>query len=230
MDRKNLIYAIAVLLTGFVWESCGEDYPSYDKELASVRFIYNHAGEDSVIYSFALHPGIQEDTVSMPLQIIGMTSPEEREVGVEVNEEQTTAQENENFVIQKCSIAGNQVRGTLKVMVRKAGNLQAQDRVVVVNLVNNEKFIKGPVNESVYRIVLTERMTKPADWPGSLGIYSRVKHEFVIKVTGKGTDYKAWTSQEQTYYLGLLNTALYEYNKEHPGNPLTDENGLLVTF
>ena len=57
-----------------------------------------------------------------------------------------------------------------------------------------------------------------------------MKHQFVIKVTGIATDYNKWNNSDRIYYTGILVKALYEYNKEHPGEPLKDENGLLVTF
>ena len=85
-----------------------------------------------------------------------------------------------------------------------------------------------PVNENTYKIVLTNHLTEPAGWP--FGEYSRIKHQFVIQTLGIATDYDKWSTSETIYYTGIMINALYEYNKAHPGEPLTDENGLVVTF
>ena len=228
MKGKNLIYLVITLLATTFFGSCSEDYMQYDQNLSSIRFVYNKGGEDSLTYSFALHPGVTEDVVSIPLQIIGMTAPEAREVKVLVDSKHTTAKEDVNFTIPKCEIEANSVSGNMKVIVKKSADLETRDVVIALNLAANENFVEAPINQSSFRIVLTGRMTKPSDWP--FGDYSRVKHEFVIKVTNKGTNYKEWSQQELIYYTGELNKALYEYNSQHPGEPLTDENGLLVTF
>jgi ABC-type oligopeptide transport system substrate-binding subunit len=53
------------------------------------------------------------------------------------------------------------------------------------------------------------------------------------KLDGKGLEAKniaTYTGSDRIYYTNVLVDALYQYNKQHPGEPLKDENGLLVTF
>ena len=97
-----------------------------------------------------------------------------------------------------------------------------------VRLGHNDYFAAAPIGENTYRIVLTNRLTNPKGWP--FGEYSRVKHQFVIQILGIATDYDKWTRGEQIHNTSIMVDALYKYNKAHPGNPLTDENGLLVSF
>ena len=119
-------------------------------------------------------------------------------------------------------------KGILKVKVKKTPELENHNLVATFRLCGNENFAAAPVNENTYKIVLTNHLTEPAGWP--FGEYSRIKHQFVIQTLGIATDYDKWSTSESIYYTGIMVNALYEYNKAHPGEPLTDENGLVVTF
>ncbi|MBA6152046.1 DUF4843 domain-containing protein [Gelidibacter maritimus] len=226
MKQINKIFGVLLLLIAL--SGCNNKYLEYDESLSTVRFIYNIAEQDSVTYSFALHPGVSEDVIDIPIQLIGLTSPVDREVGVEIDKEKTTAKENDNFIIGQSVIQADSITGKLRVNVKKTSNLEDESLVIAFKLSENANFASSPIDKSTYKIILTSKLIEPSDWP--FNEYSRVKHEFVIKVTGKGTNYSEWNAQELIYYIGELNKALYEYNKEHPGDFLTDENGLLVTF
>lgn len=228
MRLKN--YIAIVLLGGVIHLGCTKDYLIFDKEIASLRFIYNQSEQDSITYSFALFPDKNQDTVSLPLQIIGLTSDQEREVKVDFDPVATTAIVNTNFEIQPCFIPKNSVKGSLKVVIKRTPDLETKNAIISIVLKENKHFLDPPVNESKYNIILSGALAKPSDWPHEFHPYSKTKHEFVIKITNKGADYSSWSEQELIYYMGLLNKALYEYNKNNPGNPLTDENGLQVTF
>lgn len=226
---KHIIYSLYFVLIIMMGTSCQkDDYLQYDSNYASLRFIYSVSGNDSIIYSFALHPDSEEGIVEVPFRLIGVASSVNRVVGVEIMPSVTTAKENDNFVVESCELPANAIEGTLKVLVKKTDNLDTKDLSVVLRLCENKNFAAAPIGEDTYKIVLTNQLTEPTGWP--FGEYSRVKHQFVIKVTGVATDYNKWNTSDRIYYTSVLVNALYEYNKEHPGEPLTDENGLLVTF
>ena len=205
-----------------------DDYLEYNPNYASLRFVYSASGNDSIVYSFALHPDMEEDVVEIPFKLVGLVSAINREVKAEVVSTETTAKENEHFVIESCELPAEAMNGALKVRVKKTDELDTRNLYVVLRLCGNNHFVAAPINEDTYKIVLTNQLTEPTGWP--FGEYSRVKHQFVIKVTGVATDYNKWNLSDRIYYTGMLVDALYEYNKQHPGNPLKDENGLLVTF
>lgn len=224
---KRFGYTTGLLLLLMV--SCTQTgYLRYDTDVASLRFIYSPAGKDSTIYSFGLHPGIEEDIVEVPFKLIGVSSSGARDVAVEVVKEKTTATENNDFVIEPCRLPADAITGSVKIKVRKNANSDAERRVVTLHLCGNNYFSEAPVNESMFRIVVTNELAEPVGW--IFNEYSRVKHEFVILHTGVTTNYDQWSTSEQIYWKGVLIKALYEYNKAHPGEPLTDENGLVVTF
>lgn len=232
MKKLNVTYGLngaSVILILIVLSlcNCTTEYEEYDAKLASVCFIYSGAA-DSITYSFRLHPETTEGTIEIPFRLMGYAVSHDRKVKVESVLDETSAVEGKDFVMEESILAADSIHGKIKVKVMKSDKLDQQDLMLTIRLRKNEDFDEPPINESTFRIVITNKLTKPDKWP--FNEYSRVKHEFVIKVTGIGTGYDKWSGQEIVYWTGILTKALYEYNKLHPGNPLTDENGLLVTF
>lgn len=227
---KTHIYSLLLLvLIAVSAGSCRkDDYVQYDAGYASLRFVYTAYGNDSIVYSFALHPDEEDGIVEIPFKLIGLVSGQVRGVKVEVVKEGTTAKENDNFVIESSELPADSIKSTLKVRVKKTPDLDIRDLSVVFRLSGNDHFAEAPINENGYRIVLTNRLAEPTGWP--FGEYSRVKHQFVVQELGIATDYDKWSTSEKIYYTNVMINALYEYNKAHPGKPLTDENGLVVTF
>jgi hypothetical protein len=224
---KYSIIGLFVLLVLTV--SCSQDdYLRYDTDTASLRFVYSSYGNDSTVFSFGLHPDVEEAVVEVPVQLIGLASSEAREVGVEVLTDQTTAVENRDYVIERSELDADSITGSLKVRVIKNSELDNGNKVVTVRLCSNSYFSAAPINYATFRIVVTNELAEPVGWP--FDDYSRVKHEFVILHTGVANYYNKWSTSELVYWKGVLINALYEYNKAHPGEPLTDENGLIVTF
>lgn len=217
------------LLTMLVCLSCEKENQVYDADLAAVRFNLGR-NPDSIVYSFALMPGVETDTVEIPVQILGFTVPQDRKVSVAVVPEITTATEGKHYRVMNCEIPGGTIGGVLKVVLYKTPDLQDTVMNIAVRLIDSPDLLAGPVNGIDYKIMLTDRLTRPSDWLVQFGEYSVVKHKFIIEVTGKGTWYKEWKWMQVIYNLGLLNKALYEYNNAHPGAPLTDEHGIPVTF
>ncbi len=229
---KRFIHKYSLLCFGVaaIWfGSCSKDgYVQYDEAYASLRFIYTAPGNDSIVYSFALYPDKEEGIVEIPFKLIGLASGQTREVKIEVVKEETTAKENDNFIVETNELPADSIKSTLKIRVKKTPDLENHDLDVKFRLGSNDYFAAAPVDENMYRIVLTNRLANPKGWP--FGEYSRVKHQFVIQILGIATDYDKWTQSEKIHYTSIMVDALYKYNKAHPGNPLTDENGLLVSF
>ena len=230
MKRFIHKYSLLCFVVAAIWcSSCSKSgYVQYDANYASLRFIYTALGNDSIVYSFALYPDKEEDVVEIPFKLVGLVSGQNRGVKVEVVKEETTAKENDNFVIVTSELPADSLKATLKIRVKKTPDLETRDLDVKFRLGSNDYFAAAPIDENMYRIVLTNRLANPKGW--AFGEYSRVKHQFVIQILGIATDYDKWTQSEKIHYTSILVDALYKYNKAHPRNPLTDENGLLVSF
>ncbi len=229
---KDYIYIgslLLLILATAILSSCEKDsYVKYETDYASLRFEYSAAGNDSIVYSFALHPDTKEGMIKIPFKLIGMAVSQNRTVGVEIVSDKTTAQEGEDFEIESNELLADSIAGFLQIKVKKTTKLDNSSLYIALRLSGNENFAAAPINGDTYRIVMNNILVEPTDWP--FGEYSRIKHEFVIKVIGIATDYGKWSTSDRIRYTSQLNQALYEYNKKHPGDPLKDENGLPVAF
>ncbi len=229
---KNFIHtgclSLFVLMTAIFGGCEKDDYVKYETDYASLIFEYAAAGNDSIVYSFALHPNAEEGMIKIPFKLIGVAISQNRTVGVEIVLDKTTAKEGEDFEIVRRELSADSILDSLQVKVKKTAKLDNGSLYIALRLCGNENFAAAPINGDTYRIVLNNILVKPTGWP--FGEYSRIKHQFVIKVIGIATDYDKWSTSDRIRYTSLLNQALYEYNKEHPGNPLRDENGLPITF
>lgn len=229
MKIKTLYILLLAYLTSVTLNSCDQnDYLQYDENQAYVGFAYPSYGNDSIVYSFALHPNVEEDIVKVPLKLFGYASSQDREVGVEVIESESTAKEGVDFVIEQKRMEANAYKDSLIVKIKKSAEVENKDLVVKLRLCGNDQFAAAPIDAESFRIILTSQLTEPTGWP--FGDYSVIKHKFVIQTIGIATGYEKWSTSDRIRYQGILTQALYEYNKAHPNDPLKDENGILITF
>ena len=71
--KKHFIYKYGLLLSVLIAIGCGscqkDNYVQYDAGYASFYVLFMPAeGNDSIVYSFALHPDEQEDIVEIPFR------------------------------------------------------------------------------------------------------------------------------------------------------------------
>lgn len=229
MKTRKIIAAVIILLAG-IFAACEREYEVYNADLSAVSF--DQKGADSLVYSFALIPEANKDTVDIPVKILGFTSSGDRVVNVQTVPEWTTAQEGVHYDKLPCIVKSDSVSGILQVVLHKTDDLAQKEVLIALRIADSEDFVAGPINERNFKIRITNQLIKPNDWLTFFGDYSVVKHKFIIEVTGKGTNYTEWknSAMKLIYYMGILNKALYEYNSTHPGQPLTDEYGVPVTF
>lgn len=229
MKIKTLYILLLACLTSVTLNSCDQnDYLQYDENQAYVGFAYPSYGNDSIVYSFALHPNVEEDIVKVPMKLFGYAASQDREVGVEVIESESTAKEGVDFVIEQKRMEANAYKDSLIVKIKKSAEVETKDLVVKLRLCGNDLFAAAPIDAETFRIILTSQLTEPTGWP--FGDYSVIKHKFVIQTIGIATGYEKWSISDSIRYKGILTKALYEYNKAHPDEPLKDENGMLITF
>lgn len=229
MKIKTLYILLLACLTSVTLNSCNQnDYLQYDENQAYVGFAYPSYGNDSIVYSFALHPNVEEDIVKVPMKLFGYAASQDREVGVEVIESVSTAKEGVDFVIEQKRMEANAYKDSLVVKIKKSAEVETKDLVVKLRLCGNGLFAAAPIDAESFRIILTSKLTEPTGWP--FGDYSVIKHKFVIQTIGIATGYEKWSTSDRIRYQGILTQALYEYNKAHPNDPLKDENGILITF
>lgn len=138
------------------------------------------------------------------------------------------------------TIKAGTVHAFVPVIVLRDASLKSSTAVLKFNVVADGNFQLGEPKNLWRKVQITDRLSQPASWNASFsqyyfGKYSTVKHAFMIQVTSQKWDeaFIATTSSDYAllqYYIGVVKTALIDYNKNHPGSPLTDESGELVVI
>ncbi len=126
------------------------------------------------------------------------------------------------------------------IIVLRDPSLQTEEVSLYFELVPSDEFVLGNPEYIRRKLNITDQLTKPAWWTDMITNfyllkYSRVKHRFMIDVTGQKWDDEFWTKlranfSEFNFWRGVLRKELAEYNNLHPDQPLVDEDGDLVVF
>ena len=192
-------------------------------------------GTDSLTFSFAAYPSqVQEQGMEMKLYVMGEAAATDRTAKLAIDRTLTTANDDQYVFPETVTIPAGKLEAPFIVTLKRAdltsGTVSLYFRVVETN-----DFKVGVIEQNHFCIKWNDTLSKPKNWDTELfeffGEYSLVKYRFIIDTIGFGefsATSMSWS--ELTNYKIIMKTALDEYNDAHPGEPLKDENGLLVTF
>ncbi|HVW62041.1 MAG TPA: DUF4843 domain-containing protein [Puia sp.] len=236
MPTKRMLYALgAILLT-----ACSKDERLVYHDPAAVYFFTDSLiyQTDSLTYSFAIHDSqLQQDTVKIPLKIIGTATGADRKVSVEAVADSTTAMEGKNYKLLPAVIRAGRYKDSLAVLVMKTPALDSTEVRLLLRISASSDLQPGVKERDTYLVKINNILTKPDNWDGLLtlffGTYSKVKYRFIIDVTGISVfNFKTATGgadfQYYQYLKQVVRDALTNYEAQH--GPLTDESGNQVTF
>ena len=192
-------------------------------------------GTDSLTFSFVAYPSqVQEQGMEMKLYVMGEAAATDRTAKLAIDRTLTTANDDQYVFPETVTIPAGKLEAPFIVTLKRAdltsGTVSLYFRVVETN-----DFKVGVIEQNHFCIKWNDTLSKPKNWDTELfeffGEYSLVKYRFIIDTIGFGefsATSMSWS--ELTNYKIIMKTALDEYNDAHPGEPLKDENGLLVTF
>lgn len=234
---KKMKLMILLLAVIGMFTACEND-KFYFQDDARVRIEgpYEWAvGTDSLTFSFAVYPSqVQEQGMEMKLYVMGEAAATDRTAKLAIDRTLTTANDNQYVFPKTVTIPAGKLEAPFIVTLKRAdltsGTVSLYFRVVETN-----DFKVGVIEQNHFCIKWNDTLSKPKNWDTELleffGEYSLVKYRFIIDTIGFGefsATSMSWS--ELTNYKIIMKTALDEYNDAHPGEPLKDENGLLVTF
>ena len=234
---KKMKLMILLLAVIGMFTACEND-KFYFQDDARVRIEgpYEWAvGTDSLTFSFAVYPRqVQEQDMEMKLYVMGEAAATDRTAKLAIDRTLTTANDDQYVFPETVTIPAGKLEAPFIVTLKRAdltsGTVSLYFRVVETN-----DFKVGVIEQNHFCIKWNDTLSKPKNWDTELleffGEYSLVKYRFIIDTIGFGefsATSMSWS--ELTNYKIIMKTALDEYNDAHPGEPLKDENGLLVTF
>lgn len=225
---KNYTYLLLLVLAIFS-SGCSKDELLSFQEKPKV-YIYKRSNDqvkDSTTYSFAIRAAsIVQDTVFVPLRIMGDASPQDRTVNYQVMSKSTA--DADSYHLLPAIIKANQFTGYIPVVVKKTAALKTKEGKLWLSLVTSDSFEPGVADQLSYLIKINDFLSRPPSWSDIyLGKYSRVKFELLIKETGY-TDFTDVTYREFRFISQLCKNALLLYQAAH--GTLYDEDNDEVIF
>ncbi|MCD0490396.1 DUF4843 domain-containing protein [Pedobacter sp. MC2016-14] len=250
MKKLNIYFVLIALITiGFC--SCNKSIEAY-VDSPQVYFFeratdLNKTRITNKSYSFLLvPPAIVKDTVKIKVKTMGFPKDYDRVVRGKIIQEGSTAIEGSNFDFINGIVKAGQVEGFLYVLVYRTADIKTKTVQLNLSIAETADFKPGVIEDNFFTVLWSDNLVKPGNWDGGLGLvnffgaYSTAKYRFIIDILGV-TDFVLQASARvplapgeysfamMTDLKNRMKEALVIYNNTHT-TPLTDENGLLVSF
>ncbi len=217
--KKYLLLHVCGMLIGLSLTGCQENDRVLYEEKPAVYFS-SLTEKDSIIYSFAAGLA-DEDVVSVPVRIIGVSTNTDRNISIEVDPV-STAKENVQYkdIPESVVLKAGEVETAINVNVMNK-ELKDGDVSLILNLKSNADFDLGYSGSLKAKLVITDQLVQPSYWriPLSLyyGAYSKAKHRLCIQLQGfdfpEKLDYTAissYMSYGRMVYNYLLQTPIWD--------------------
>ena len=233
--NSHLKYIVLVVASLFTLYSCEEkDVEVYGNDPYLVfempGYGLQNTPRDSMVFSFPVKGDeCKEDTLWFKARIIGKSVPYDRAIDFVVNEETSTAKD-ENYKLTPVVMPANSYSVDVPLVVYRAG---LKDKSVRLELMikPNEYFGVGFEKTSKAIFLWGDMYIKPDNWDSSnykncFGVFTETRYAFILEACG----IVALPDPQDLTTLGFYNAkvreALYQYNKTHD-KPLEDELGIV---
>jgi len=203
---KIIIMAAVVLIT-----ACQKkDVASYH---GNANIYFNINTTDSVLYTFALHPGKARDTAWVPIRISGDRENRDRVYSVKVIDSLSTGVVNKHYEPLKDQYvlpADAGVTYMPVVLYNTDTMLFKRSFVLKLQIAPTGDFNADLAEQATTRVVFSNRLEKPSWWdkcPG--GSYSIVKHQlFRLSATTEDVPVGTYSQPIWIYYAAKLQSLL----------------------
>ncbi|WP_207424348.1 DUF4843 domain-containing protein [Desertivirga brevis] len=245
--KSNILMTLLMVITLC---SCNKEVMTYEDD---PRVYFFERANDLVktritfkSYSFLLLPSsITQDTLKVKVKTMGLPSNRDRIVRGEAIMEGSTAVEGTHFRFIDGLVKAGQTEGTLNVLLLRTADIKNKSLTLNLRIAETADFKPGIVEDNYFTVSWSDNLVKPSNWDGFIGLssyfgtYSNVKYRFIIDVLGIAN----FTLQQSArvplqpgeYSASMMldlkfrmKAALANYNASN--SPLTDENGVAVTF
>lgn len=257
---KRLRYLLGILI--FFQFSCKDELPVWEDETARIHFGKIDDKDDltsPINYSFVYSPSARkQDTLYLRVNTSGFVVHRDRKVNLSqvVLDSVDNAKPGIHYVPFETDeingdyvVPADSVTALIPIVLLRDTALVREQVVLAVRLGESSDFQLG-VRQEIERIILiSDYLTKPRGWNSDIernyfGIYSQVKHRFMIQMSGKAFDedfFKEELGNDKyikIYYRDFFQEKLRIYNTDplHTDVPLKSEpvegfpNGQIISF
>lgn len=229
--KRSLFFATIIC----VLFSCKKvEVLSYDVQKDNIYLNYQLADSGNVVYSFAYHPALEQDTVWIPVIVSGMPVHHDRHFAFTVVDSTTTAVQGLHFEPLQAAYTLPADSGTTKVpviLLNKDTSLETKSVFLTIKINGGQDFdSRLPDTIRTKTIFFSSRLEQPEWWAGwgEMGPYSRVKHQLFLISSGttdlvvKGS-YPDWYLEipRSLYYIANTRAFLnhpFEWVRDNPSS------------
>jgi hypothetical protein len=243
--RYTFIYTLVALVVTL--PGCREmDIDTYenDPRLYFHRDVNTSRQRDSISYSFFIQgETVVRDTVWVEIRTMGIPSATPRPFKVEqINAGDTLAARvgihylpfDSGELKELMQVAPGATSALVPVVLLRDISLKREEARLEIAIVENEYFKPGVESNLKFVVKSSDFAVKPASW-NLWGVvfneWGPQKMLFLIQYLGIDFSEPAPTDIDpRLHYRGLAKELLMRYNDTHPGKPLAEEDGTLVSF
>ena len=162
--------------------------------------------------------------------IMGTPQDHDRTANIVVDNDLTTASPQQYSLPATVTIPAGKTSAAFPVTLRRDASLQQQPVRLYIKVAPSDDFQPGVNEENHLLLVWNDILSKPTNWDALkefFGEYSNTKYRFMIANAGGITEFDT----DKLSWGELMNLRIKFQNAlQDPGNPLKDENGVLVEF
>lgn len=218
MNRK-IFSGLYILIFLLSVTGCQENEQMIFSEKPSAYFS-SITASDSISYSFASGK-VKQDTVLVPIKIIGESTDYDREIAFSIDASSTAkAGVQYKALDNKVILPAGKVETQIKVVVFDK-ELDKSDVSLIFALVPNDNFNLGYGDRLTAKVIITNQLVKPTYWDIPLsfyyGEYSKAKHRLCIQLQGEDfpptwdrTKVQTYMSYGRMVYNYLLKTPVWD--------------------
>ncbi|UQA73923.1 DUF4843 domain-containing protein [Sphingobacterium siyangense] len=220
--KKDTLLLLLLLLPLLMLCSCKKAVlATYDRS-ANVYFDLSDADRDSIVYTFAYDMTKAQDTIFVPVKIMGYRDQHTRHFETFVEKDSSTARADLHYDPLKSEypLESNAGRAFMPIVVHNISALESQSVSLLVKLKASDDF--GVENPTLIRarIIISAQLEQPAWWTMWLDNYSRVKHQlFLIVTEQRSLSTVGLDAPKNLYFANLLLMMLndpFKWVKDHP--------------
>ena len=180
------LYLFVVLLL-WVAAACQRDDIMTYHAVDYIQFERNLA--DSSLCTFLPCPDVEQLRFPVVVEVVGLTSAQDREYKVEVIDEFTTVSAGNYDLPERFVMKARTVKDTVWIVFKNSRELKEKPRRLTIRLAETDGFTLGQIEHRGNIINVSDVVTKPDWWNAIidyyfLGTYSDKKYRLFIQETG----------------------------------------------
>ncbi|MGN6418541.1 MAG: DUF4843 domain-containing protein [Pseudobacter sp.] len=221
-NNKILIWALA---SAICFVSCKkEEIPLYGNN----RYVqFTSDIRDSIAFSFFYHPGKDEETIGIPVKLVGDLGSQDAGYRVEVLASESTASTSNYSLPAEQVFRKGVAKDTAWVTLKKTPDLDTKDVRLVLRITGSQELAPGQTDCTFKVIRITATVSKPLWWDANMnqyymGRYSEKKFRTFMNVTGVG-DLTPLNNSERL--ILMLQFKYYLIEQKANGTPVYMEDG-----